>query len=287
MDNYRVVNHVLWYTYLIARRFTPEEEKRYHQELVVLYVKENLSIREVGIRLGISEKTVFQRLQRFGITADPVRKRKYLNKRNDIVIPSEYSPGLAEFFGIMLGDGHVSHFQTFVTLGTKELPYVLYVQKLIKKIFGVRPSISTRATGYHDIYIGSVVITKWLREQGLVTHKVRYQVAAPHWISKTTAYQERFLRGFFDSDGSIYLLRYGVQLEFTNYSRPLLESLHMMLKGLGYKTSKVSFPRIYITRRTDVKRFFRNIKPKNPKHQIRFKDFTKLRRSYSGNYTAL
>jgi len=135
-------------------RWTPSEEKIFFNELHRLYVVENKTIREVGALLGLAEQTVFQRLQRLGIPSTPERKQIYAARlRDDIVIPRRKTPQLAEFMGIMLGDGRVALYQIIVTLGTKEVEYVHYVARLMQTLFGVVPSIAIRNTGYRDIYI--------------------------------------------------------------------------------------------------------------------------------------
>ena len=194
----------------MARRWTKEEEKIYRAELILLYVKENKSLKEIADVLGLAEQTVFQRMRRLGVTTRPELKQHYLNKRLDISFPLRLNQSLAEFFGIMLGDGHVSHFQTVVTLGTKEMPYVRYVVSLMKKLFGASPRVSLRKGGYHDVYIGSVALTEWLYISGLVRNKVRSQVDIPSWIFSKKCFMEAFLRGFFDTDGSVYLLKHGI-----------------------------------------------------------------------------
>lgn len=256
----------------MASRWTTEEEKRFHSQLYRLYVVENKSIRETALILHIAESSVFDRMQRLHIPSTPQRKTHYLNKRNDVTLPKQ-SMALAEFLGIMLGDGHVAHFQTFVTLGSKELAYVQYVQKLMTTLFGVQAKVTRKKTGYRDVYIGSTVITKWLKAQGLVSNKVASQVEVPDWIMTDMKYMRAFVRGFFDTDGSIYSLRFGVQISITNKSAPLLTALQDMLRRLGYQVSEASAYRIYITKRSEVERFFTDIAPANTKHRRRFKKF--------------
>lgn len=253
----------------MPRPWTPEEKQKYFADLKRLYVKEGKTISEIGKMLSIAAPTVFQRLKYFGIPSNPAFK-----SRQDVVIPSSYTPEVAEFFGIMLGDGKLSHFQIAVTLGTKEMTYALYVVDLIANIFNARPKIGIRKTGHKDVYLGSVAITKWLQKEGLVFNKVLAQVDAPRWIFKEKEYTNRFLRGFFDTDGSVYKLRWGVQIAFNNKSIPLLKSTRTMLVYLGYAPSKVSGYKVYLTRKEDVKRFFKEIQPKNLKHQERFGIFS-------------
>lgn len=250
--------------------WTPEEKQRYYSDLKRFYVTEGKTISQVGKILGIAESTVFQRLKYFGIPSNPAFKF-----RQDVVIPSSYTPELAEFFGVMLGDGKLSHFQVAVTLGTKEMAYAVYVVNLIASIFNARPKIGIRKTRHKDVYLGSVAITKWLVKEGLVYNKVLAQVDVPRWIFKNKMYMRRFLTGFFDTDGSVYRLRWGVQVAFNNTSIPLLKSTRDMLVYLGYSPSKVSGYKVYLTKKEDVQRFFEEIQPQNPKHQERFSTFSK------------
>ena len=258
----------------MARRWTKEEENRFRKELYLLYVTQNKSIGEIGKELGRPYQTVFDRLRRLNIETNPKQKTKYRNQRNDVQLP-EQSARLAEFLGIMLGDGHISHFQTIVTLGTKELEYVQYVQALMQELFKVKATISIKKSGYRDVYIGSTLITKWLKGQGLVENKVAAQVGVPEWIMSDKKYMEAFARGFFDTDGSVYNLRFGIQISLTNKSAPLLLALQDMLRKLGYKASEASAYKVYITKREDVKRFFKEIAPANLKHRRRFDKFAR------------
>lgn len=259
----------------MARRWTEKEENTYRSELKFLYVVKNKTIDEISDILGIAPQTVFQRLQRLDIKSQPELKKNYQNKRLDVFIPKKNSAELAEFFGIMLGDGNLSHFQTAVTLGNKEAYYAKYVAELMEDIFRVSARICIRKKGYRDVYIGSVEITNWLLKEGLVFNKVKAQVDVPKWIFSKPIYMKRFLRGFFDTDGSVYKLKYGIQLSFTNRSKPLLVSLQKALFALGYKASLESVYKIYLTRRKDLENFFKEIRPQNPKHLKRYKLFVK------------
>ena len=265
------------YGYSMATRWTPCEEKFYTDELQKLYVSENRTISDISSILKISPSAVYDRLVKLKIPTAPEKKAHYLNKRSDIIIPTRYSDTLAEFFGIMLGDGKLSHFQIAVTLGNKEVTYAVYVAKLFHKIFGVDPKIITNAKkGYRVVYLGSTEISAWLITKGLVYNKVAAQVDAPHWILSKKRYMKRFVRGFFDTDGSIYKLKHGTQLSFTNYSVPLLVSLQWALRRLGYRVSEISGHRFYITKIDDIKRFFREIQPRNQRHIKRFDLFVNL-----------
>ena len=263
----------------MACRWTTVEENVYRAELVQLYVVENKTISDIGKILNLRGATVYDRLIRLQIPSCRQEKKHSDNRRSDVWTPTVRSHKLAELFGIMLGDGHVSHFQMMVTLGTKEAAYARYVRLLIKKTFGGIPRITTSSRGHTTVYLGSTEITKWLKTEGLVQNKVAAQVGVPPWIFEDTKYMSGFLRGFFDTDGSVYRLRYGVQISLTNRSMPLLVSLQSMLRRLGYTPSAVSADRVYLTKIPDVQRFFREIRPMNSKHRCRYNSFTRRWRS--------
>lgn len=255
----------------MARIWTNSEEKVKRLELVKLYVYKNMSIGEIAKKLILGKSTVYDRLIRLKIKTARSSKAKFNNKRTDVVLPSLYSSKLSELVGIMLGDGHLTKTQLTVTLGSKENKYVHHVAELISKIFNVKPKIIKTKKGYFVVYFGSTVVVQWLLAMGLTFNKVKNQVNVPLWIFSKNNYIKGFLRGFFDTDGSVYKLRYGIQISLTNRSIPLLKSSHRAFCILGFNPSKVSKFRVYLTRRKEITRFFKTIKPANHKHQIRFK----------------
>ena len=256
-----------------------KEECEYHYKILhSLYVAENLSLGQISKKMKMSDDGVYKRLMRLGIPIQRHLKKGYNNTTRRVTIPDTCTEDIAEFLGIMMGDGHISPTQVIVTLGTKEVGYVSYVAKLMSKIFLTKPVIFMRKVEaynnrYRTVYFGSVATVSWLKKQGLVHNKVKSQVDVPSWIFINKKYMARFLRGFFDTDGSVYKLKFGIQISFSNKSFPILFSLQKMLKRLEYKVSNVSSFRVYLTRRKDVIRFFQEIRPANKKHLDRFNKF--------------
>ncbi len=268
----------------MARRWTKSEENVCRKELLHLYVRENRTISEIGKILHLASGSIYDRLRRLGIHTCRNRKTHFNNRRNDIALPKRSSE-LAELMGCMLGDGCLTHYQVTVTLGTKELSYAKHIKKLMRHLFGGTPKISIRSNGHKVVYLGSTLATDWLFSEGLVRNKMRAQVGVPKWIFSRREYMKSFLRGFFDTDGSIYKLRYGVQMSFCNRSMPLLCSLQTMLQALGYKPSAISGYNLYLTRKSEIQRFFRDVKPANLRHFRRYREM--MRRWQSGNCTTL
>lgn len=257
----------------MSKQWSIEERQKHIDQLRLLYIDQNKTIGEIGKILGVSDKTIYKRLITLGIPTSRIQKERYSNQQTTIKIPEEYTEELAELFGIFFGDGSLSPTQIVITLGNKEQQYAEYVQDLMKKVFNVAPKIAIRKLGYIDLFLGSVVVTRWLVKEGLVYHKVKSQVDVPIWIFSSRLFQKAFLRGFFDTDGSVYLLRHGIQLSFTNHSVPLLKSLQRMLNTLEYKPSNISSAKVYVTQKSAIQRFFKEIVPRNQKHQSRYKSF--------------
>lgn len=254
-------------------RWSKEVELIKFQELQDLYITQNKTIGEIGKILNLAEATVYDRLLRLNIKPD--RSKKKNSHSSPATIPYIHTKSLAEFFGVMLGDGHLTTYQVAVTLGNKELDYVNYVSNLIKKVFNVSPKIGIRPRGYYVVYFGSTKVVKWLQSNGLVFNKVRDQVKAPDWIFKKHFLMEGFLKGFFDTDGSVYRVRFGVQLSFSNKSLRLLKDVFNSLTLLDYHPSKISRSQVYLTKRKYVLKFFKHISPANIKHRQRFEEFVK------------
>jgi len=92
----------------MARRWTKKEETFKRKELFNLYVKQNKSIGEISDILKLNESSVYDRLIRLKIPISRASKPGYNNVRNDVIIPKKMSGDLAEFVGILLGDGHLT-----------------------------------------------------------------------------------------------------------------------------------------------------------------------------------
>lgn len=250
-------------------RWTIEEEKAKRKELADLYYGRRMNIGEISQILGIAESTVFDRMQRLQIRTDPTRQLP-LGVRKKIVCPN-LSPALAEFCGIMLGDGHISPSagQIFIYLDSRaDAEYIFYVQQLIERLFKVDVSLhkgKNRATT--DLYVTSLDLVDFLDTIGLsVSNKVKDQVQVPRWIFQRASFQTSFVKGFFDADGSIHRLRFGVQMNFRNRSIPLLRATRKILMKMGYRPSQISSFSVFLTRKNDIERYITEIGFGNPKH---------------------
>lgn len=259
----------------MPRRWTPQEEEEKRRELIELYERQNLSIGKTATILRIAEGTVYDRLLRLNIQIGKELKPRYAKGR---IIPlPPLSGDLAEFLGVMLGDGHIGGGQLWVTVNAQtDLPYIPYVQDLFERLFLFRPRLTRYRQGTVDLYLTSSSLVRDLRAIGLSSpNKVRDQVGVPGWVFGSLEYRRRFIRGFFDTDGCIYRLKHfnAVQMSFSNRSMPLLDGTRQALLDLGYHPSRVSDHSVYLTRRSEIRRYIQEIGFGNTKHELRAKAF--------------
>jgi hypothetical protein len=198
--------------------------------------------------------------------------RYNLNNKKNVSLPIKYTPELAEFFGILLGDGSVTQYYTKVYLNLiADDGYDKRIISLIKKIFPkIKICIMERPKrGTREIQISSRQVSDYFIKIGFYP-KIR---SIPKWISKNKLFTEYAIRGLFDTEGSIGMKKFnsknGIvlykQLTFTNKNKPLLEFIEHSLCKFGYSPTKNSKSNIYISNKKDIDRYFKEIGTSNPK----------------------
>lgn len=191
---------------------------------------------------------------------------------------------MAEFVGIVLGDGGISDKQVTITLNSRDdKEYSTFVIRLIKNLFGVKPSL------YHDskylamdIVVSRTKLVKFCTERlGLKKgNKIKQQIDIPDWIKKNKKFSIVCLRGLIDTDGSVFVHRYRVKekwysykkLSFTSYSKPLRRSVYEIMKSNGLNPRLSKNRDVRLDSVEDIKKFFDIIGSSNPKHLKRYKN---------------
>ncbi len=195
----------------------------------------------------------------------------------------KFSADLAEFVGIMLGDGGISDHQITVTLNrVTDRKYFGFVEKLIKQLFDV----SVTAYAHKKSLAQRVVVSRVTLVKYLVSvvglhegSKVRQQVDIPAWIKESSLYSIACLRGLIDTDGCIILHRYRSKgkrycykkIGFTSRSHPLLQSVSdiLLILGIKHRILKNKWD-IRIEAQEEVKKYFQVVGTHNPKHLKRY-----------------
>lgn len=189
---------------------------------------------------------------------------------------------LAEFVGILLGDGGITKNQIIITLHNEEKEYRRFVMELFRKLFGVQPSCSERSSDstYRIVVSRTALVRFCTKKLGLkIGNKVKQQVDIPSWIKKNERFQIGCLRGLMDTDGCVFTHHYKVnnkvyvykKLAFSNGSRPLLSSVYDILKKNGFHPRYAQGKDVRLDSKEDVKRFFHIIGTHNPKYLKRYK----------------
>ncbi len=201
-----------------------------------------------------------------------------LNNKKRVRLPQSYSSELAEFFGILLGDGSVTKYYTKVHLNLiADKGYEDKVCKLIDKIFSnVNLCIMQRpARGTYEIQISSKEVSDYIFSIGF-DPKTR---TIPFWIISNVDFTKRTIRGLFDTEGSIGIKKLSgkskvsiyKQLTFTNKNSNILNFITQSLERLGYKPNKNATRNVYISNAKDIKRYFQDIGTSNPKLEKKLK----------------
>ena len=189
------------------------------------------------------------------------------------------SKELAEFIGIMLGDGGITNWaqQIKITLNNRDdKEYIEFVCKLIEKLFHRKPSIFPRKEAIAStISVSSMNLVDYLVKLGLKTgNKVKLQVDIPDWIKNNRTYSIACVRGLVDTDGCIFKHTYKInnksyiykKLAFVSCSQPLRKSVYDTLKSVGIKSRFYSYRDIRIDSQKDMELYFKIIGSSNPKH---------------------
>jgi len=202
-------------------------------------------------------------------------------KRKEIAYPNR-SAKLAEFIGIMLGDGGITRKQISITLHSKDdREYFQFIYNLIERLFQVKPGVyQNKSYKAIRLQVSRMNLVDFLVKLGLKRgNKVKQGADIPKWIKKERELKIACLRGLIDTDGSVFTHRYRVngklyaykKMCFANHARPLLKSVERILSELGF-TPKIRSEKeeLYLYNEEEVKRYFEEIGTHNPKHLRRF-----------------
>lgn len=165
-------------------------------------------------------------------------------KRKEVKIPMR-DELLAEFVGIILGDGNISDYAVRITLDSiADKDYIEYVSKLIIKLFDIKPKIlkhkKYRAV---DVVMYRRNIVDFCISLGLkVGDKIKQGVDIPEWIKQNTEYSKACVRGLVDTDGCVFRHSYIVngkkysyiKIAFTSKNLSILDSVKRILINLGF-----------------------------------------------------
>lgn len=187
------------------------------------------------------------------------------------------SDELAEFIGILIGDGGITKRQITITLNhIDDKEYGKFVIKLIKKLFNITPSVyHDTKNSINDIVISRSELVKFFVSLGLpIGNKIKQQIDIPEWIKANKLYSIGCIRGLVDTDGCIFNHKYKVKgrwysykkLAFASYSKPLRESVFNILRNNELNPRLAQERDVRLDSVEDMKKYFKIFGSHNPKH---------------------
>jgi len=209
---------------------------------------------------------------------------KYPKKshRKAIILPQE-SEALAEFMGIVLGDGGLnSRWQLGIYLNSiVDQKFSKYVCNLIESLFGLSTTILKKKNkNCISLVVTSTTLVDFLVSKGAVLgDKVTSQVKAPDWLYKDLNFEKRFVRGLMDTDGGLYTHKHivlgkqylNLGLCFCSHSLPLVQYVaQIMLKyGMNPHVTKKGWL-VSVYKFKDIQRYLEIIGSSNPRLTDKF-----------------
>lgn len=213
------------------------------------------------------------------------RGRKYIPK-----LPAWCDERLAEFIGILLGDGHLGPTNYEVSVTGDRLTDGWYVRRhvssLIKSLFGIKPFIYEQKSpsGIRCRFYSHQVFQFLVKMAGMQAGRKRYNenVVMPPVFFTDTKLLKACLRGLFDTDGGFYRHHvHSATVEVCNHNVSLLNSVQNAFESFGFRVSR-NQRGVELYRRNQIHQFFEEIGSHNPKHFIKY-EIWRLTRAVPSN----
>lgn len=190
----------------------------------------------------------------------------------------EFSEGLAELIGIILGDGEILKYGTIrISFDPKKDKNFLFrrVLPLIKNLLGNNIYYES----HKRIAFYNVAFRRFLQQKCDLNYgsKFRNNWGIPKWCFKKKEYLAAVLRGLFDTDGYIGYLRGKGEIMFGRFSDKctiLVNDIGNILDFFNIKNSTQHTPdgrfKIRITNKKGIVMFFNLIGSSNLRNIVRF-----------------
>ncbi|MDP2925464.1 MAG: LAGLIDADG family homing endonuclease [Nanoarchaeota archaeon] len=213
------------------------------------------------------------------------RKKSKFFVAKKINIP-HCSKHLAEFIGILLGDGAITGRQIVITLNRfDDKNFAEYVKNLIKNLFFINPTESKRESVLSIIISRTKLVQFLTKDWFKIGSKVKQQIDIPKWIKENDLYAKACIRGLLDTDGCFYVdkhkykdkIYYNCGLNFSNRSLPILLFFKNNLEKLGFHPTQNTKFSISLRKEKEILNYFKIVGSSNPKHKNKFKTYFKNR----------
>lgn len=206
----------------------------------------------------------------------------HIGKIKNIRIPS-LSKELAEFTGIVIGDGGITQSQVMISTNSiDDREYGYFVKKLIKKLFNVNASVYFIDS--HKVMIIAVSRIKLVefcnKKLGLnIGNKLKQGLDIPKWVRRNPEFEKACVRGIMDTDGCIFDERHNIKGKKYSYeklcivsaSSELRKSIFDILEKNGLSPRIKGGRCVQIEDKENIRKYFEIIGTSNPKHLKRYR----------------
>lgn len=185
------------------------------------------------------------------------------------VIPNGYprlhrSGDLAEYIGVVLGDGHIEKFprteRVLISANSNNPGFIERYARMTKKIFDKEPTVQ-KVSNKNNVRI-SLYQKEISKRLGIPCgHRGNITVRIPKWVWARESYIKRLLRGLFEAEGSLSIHRptYTYNLGFSNRNQSLLNIVRNGLILLGYHP-EVRSVAVRLRRKQEVEKFLNSVR---------------------------
>jgi len=209
----------------------------------------------------------------------------------NLIIPKEMTSELAEEMGLHFGDGSMNcykgkgFYQLRGHLTDDKDHYLTRIKPLYKQLFNLDVSLRDMpSTGVFGFQIWSDRLVVYKNKTLHLPMGKKTDFVVPLSIIGNDIFSRSFLRGFFDTDGCLYIENKRgkpyPRIELGCTCKGFVKQLKDMIIRMGFRTSYYSenrakygwetLHRISIKGNIMTKKWFKEIQPKNPKHLKKF-----------------
>lgn len=240
----------------------------------------------------IPKRVVDKLSSKYGIKAKYGKIISLENTKKEIKFP-KLSDKFAEFIGAVAGDGHLHLYPAELSITCHKIldkKHVYHLSNLFENLFKQKPKILFQNNVIKLRFYSKELTNKLNQKYGLPIGRKMNRLRIPNKILTKQSYLISFIRGLFDTDGTInrHHKTSGAIVEISSRDKRFLKDVNKALKSLNFKTTP-GYKGIKIYNKADIHRFFKIIKPSNLKHNIKYTSFkrTKLVPSTKEIYKAL
>jgi len=170
--------------------------------------------------------------------------------KRELTLPKMVSQELAEFIGIIIGDGYIYHKKNIFIVGIvgspkKDAEYFAHIQSLIYRLFNIRTSFKKIGRGLRLVFHSKGVFYFLTSVIGLMYGDGKGEkITIPVIISSNNEIMPGLLRGLFDTDGTIFTSdKIGCPdypcIELATTSLKLAQQVKKELISLGFRVANI------------------------------------------------